>query len=200
MALALCRAETGEQMEPKRCSWPKNDPLYLKYHDEEWGVPVYDDKKLFEFLILEGAQAGLSWITILKRREGYRKAFANFEVEKVAKFSDAKIEKLLKDPGIIRNRLKVTSAVKNAKAFMQIQKEFGSFSKYQWQFVGGKPKQNKWKKKIPATTKESDAFAKDLKKRGFSFVGSTIMYAHMQAVGMVNDHIEKCFRHKQLKK
>lgn len=186
--------------EKSRCRWPGEDPLYLKYHDSEWGVPVYDDKKLFEFLILEGAQAGLSWITILRRREGYRKAFANFDVQKVAKFSKAKINSLLKDEGIIRNRLKVESAVKNAKAFIKVQEEFGSFSNYQWQFVGGKPMQNKWTKKIPAITKESDAFSKDLKKRGFSFVGSTIMYAHMQAVGMVNDHIVTCFRHKECQK
>ncbi len=180
-----------------RCRWPGEDPLYLKYHDEEWGVPVYDDKKLFEFLILEGAQAGLSWITILRRREGYRKAFADFDVQKVAKFTPKKIESLLKDEGIIRNRLKVNAAVKNAQAFIQVQKEFGSFSNYQWQFVGGKPLQNRRKDKIPATTKESDAFSKDLKKRGFSFVGSTIMYAHMQAVGMVNDHLVTCFRYKE---
>ena len=185
--------------EKTRCVWPGTDPLYLKYHDEEWGVPVYDDKKLFEFLILEGAQAGLSWITILKRREGYRKVFANFDVEKVARFDKRKMASALKDPGIIRNRLKVESAVKNAQAFIKVQEEFGSFSDYQWQFVDGKPIINKWTKKVPATTKESDAFSKDLKKRGFSFVGSTIMYAHMQAVGMVNDHLTTCFRHKQLK-
>ncbi|MFH1356344.1 MAG: DNA-3-methyladenine glycosylase I [bacterium] len=180
----------------KRCGWVGSDPIYIKYHDKEWGVPVYKDKKLFEFLILEGAQAGLSWLTILKRREGYRKAFANFDVQKVAKFNKRKIESLLKDPGIIRNRLKVNAAVSNAKAFIEIQKEFGSFSKYQWQFVGGKPIKNKIKsvKDIPVTSKESDAFSKDLKKRGFKFVGSTIMYAHMQAVGMVNDHEETCFR------
>lgn len=181
-----------------RCRWPGEDSLYLKYHDEEWGVPVHDDKKLFEFLILEGAQAGLSWITILRRREGYRKAFADFDVQKVARFDKRKIAALLKDEGIIRNRLKVESAVKNAKAFIKIQEEFDSFSNYQWQFVGGKAIQNKWKDRIPATSKESDAFSKDLKKRGFSFVGSTIMYAHMQAVGMVNDHLVTCFRHKVL--
>lgn len=183
-----------------RCRWPGEDPLYIKYHDEEWGVPVYDDKKLFEFLILEGAQAGLSWITILRRREGYRKAFANFDVKKVAKFDKKKMAALLKDEGIIRNRLKIAAAVKNAQAFIQVQKEFGSFSNYQWQFVGGKPILRKHKAGIPATTKESDAFSKDLKKRGFSFVGSTIMYAHMQAVGMVNDHLPTCFRHKECKK
>ncbi len=181
----------------KRCAWPGADPLYIKYHDKEWGVPVYKDRKLFEFLILEGAQAGLSWLTILKRREGYRKAFANFDVQKVARYNKRKIESLLKDPGIIRNRLKVECAVSNAKAFIKVQKEFGSFSNYQWQFVGGKPIKNKWKsiKELPVTTKESDAFSKDLKKRGFKFVGSTIMYAHMQAVGMVNDHVKDCFRY-----
>lgn len=183
-----------------RCAWCGTDPIYVEYHDTEWGVPVYDDKKLFEFLILEGAQAGLSWITILKRREGYRKAFANFDAKKVAKFDKKKISQLLKDPGIIRNRLKVESAVTNAKLFLEIQKEFGSFSKYQWQFVGGKPLINKIKsmKEIKATSHESDAFSKDLKKRGFKFVGSTIIYAHMQAVGMVNDHVTNCFRYSKL--
>lgn len=181
-----------------RCTWPGTDPLYLKYHDEEWGVPVFEDQKLFEFLVLEGAQAGLSWITILRRREGYRKAFAEFNAETVAFFNKKKIASLLKNPSIIRNRLKVESAVKNAQAFLKIQDEFGSFSDYQWRFVEGKPIQNTWKNKIPAKTKVSDSFSKDLKSRGFSFVGSTIIYAHMQAVGMVNDHILKCFRHKQL--
>ncbi len=183
-----------------RCAWCGTDPLYVKYHDEEWGVPVYDDKKLFEFLILEGAQAGLSWITILRRREGYRKAFANFDAKKVANFDKKKIEAIMQDTGVIRNRLKVTSAVTNAQAFLQVQKEFGSFSNYQWQFVGGKPIKNKQspKKKYPATSKESDLFSKDLKARGFKFVGSTIMYAHMQAVGMVNDHLTTCFRHKKV--
>lgn len=184
-----------------RCVWCGTDPIYVKYHDTEWGVPVYDDKKLFEFLILEGAQAGLSWITILKRREGYRRAFANFDAKKVAKFDKKKIKSLLKDPGIIRNRLKVESAVTNAKLFLEIQKEFGSFSKYQWQFVGGKPKINKVKRhgQLKPTSKESDAFSKDLKKRGFKFVGSTIMYAHMQAVGMVNDHVMDCFRYSKVR-
>ncbi|MBT3983299.1 MAG: DNA-3-methyladenine glycosylase I [Bacteriovoracaceae bacterium] len=182
-----------------RCAWGSSDPDMLKYHDEEWGVHVTDDQKLFEFLILEGAQAGLSWLTILKRREGYRKAFANFDVKKVARFSEKKIEKLLLDPGIIRNRLKVRSAVQNAKLFIEIQKEFGSFYEYSMQFVGGKQKVNKRKKMsdYPATTKESDAFSKDLKKRGFKFVGSTIIYAHMQASGMVNDHLISCFRYKK---
>jgi DNA-3-methyladenine glycosylase I len=183
-----------------RCGWCLSDPIYKNYHDKEWGVPVYDDRTLFEFLILEGAQAGLSWLTILKRREGYRKAFENFDVKKVARFDKKKIASLLKNPGIIRNRLKIHSAVSNAKAFLKIQEEFGSFSKYQWQFVGGKPLQNKLKslKDIKPTSKESDAFSKDLKKRGFNFVGSTILYAHMQAVGMVNDHIRSCFRHAPL--
>ena len=184
-----------------RCEWCGTDPLYIKYHDEEWGVPVHDDRKLFEFLILEGAQAGLSWITILKKRENYIKAFDNFDPVKVSRYSEKKIEKLLQNPGIVRNKLKINSAVGNAKAFLKIQKEYGSFDKYIWSFVGGKPIINKWKslKEIPAITKESDAMSKDLKKHGFKFVGSTICYAFMQAVGMVNDHTEKCFRYKGLK-
>jgi len=184
----------------KRCVWCGEDPLYVRYHDQEWGVPVHDDQKLFEFLILEGAQAGLSWLTILKRREGYRKAFAEFDISKVARFSKRQIESRLKDPGIIRNRLKVESTVSNAKAFLRIQEEFGSFDEYSWQFVGGKRIVNRWKhlKDIPATSTESDAFSKDLKKRGFKFVGSTIIYAHMQAVGMVNDHLLSCFRYKEV--
>lgn len=188
--------------EKSRCGWCLSNPIYIKYHDEEWGVPVYDDRTLFEFLILEGAQAGLSWLTILKRREGYREAFDHFDVKKVACYDKKKIAALLKNPGIIRNRLKIHSAVSNAKAFLKVQEEFGSFSKYQWQFVGGKPLRNQLKslKDIKPTTKESDAFSKDLKKRGFNFVGSTIMYAHMQAVGMVNDHLISCFRFKELKK
>lgn len=186
--------------EKTRCAWSINDPLYIRYHDKEWGVPVYDDRKLFEFLILEGAQAGLSWLTILKRREGYRRAFSGFDVKKVACYDAKKMAALLKDPGIIRNRLKIKSAVMNARAFLKIQEEFGSFSKYQWSFVGGKPLQNRRRamKDLPPTTKESDAFSKDLKKRGFNFVGSTILYAHMQAVGMVNDHIVSCFRYKKI--
>ena len=185
--------------EVNRCLWGSKDPDMLKYHDKEWGVHVSDDKKLFEFLVLEGAQAGLSWLTILKRREGYRKAFANFEVRKVAKFSDKKIEKLLQDPGIIRNRLKVLSAVHNAKLFIEVQEEFGSFYEYSMQFVGG-AKINKRKKMsdYPATTKESDLFSQDLKQRGFKFVGSTIVYAHMQACGMVNDHLTSCFRYTEI--
>ena len=184
----------------KRCTWCGTDPLYVKYHDEEWGVPVYDDQKLFEFLTLEGAQAGLSWITILKRREGYRKAFAHFDAEKVARFDKKKIEKLLTDPGIIRNRLKVEAAVKNAQAFLKVQDEFGSFSNYQWCFVNGEPIKNKRKslKQIPALTQESEEFSNDLRARGFGFVGPTIIYAHMQAAGMVNDHVTDCFRYKQL--
>ena len=186
--------------EINRCPWGIKDPDMLKYHDKEWGVHVSDDKKLFEFLVLEGAQAGLSWLTILKKREGYRKVFANFDVRKVAKFSDKKIEKLLQDPGIIRNRLKVTSTIHNAKLFMTVQREFGSFYNYSMQFVGGKPKINKRKKMsdYPATTEESDSFSQDLKNRGFKFVGSTIIYAHMQASGMVNDHLTSCFRYKEI--
>lgn len=188
--------------EENRCGWCLGDPAYIRYHDKEWGVPVKNDRILFEFLILEGAQAGLSWLTILKRRDGYRKAFANFDVQKVARFNQKKIEALLKFEGIIRNRLKVEAAVSNAKAFIAVQKEFGSFSKYQWSFVGGQAIQNKRKNlsEVPATSPESDAFSKDLKKRGFKFVGSTIIYAHMQAVGMVNDHVITCPRHAAVKK
>lgn len=180
-----------------RCGWAGADPLYVHYHDMEWGVPVYDDRKLFEFLILEGAQAGLSWITVLKKRENYRKAFADFDPKKVARFTPKKIEALMQNEGIIRNRLKLESTVTNARAFLKVVEEFGSFHKYQWQFVKGKPLQNKRKtlKDIPATSPESDAFSKDLKKRGFRFVGSTIIYAHMQAIGMVNDHLTTCFRY-----
>ena len=172
----------------------------LRYHDEEWGVPQHDDTRLFEFLTLEGAQAGLSWSTILARREGYRRAFAGFEIDKVASFSDEDIERLLQDTGIIRNRLKVESAIKNARAFLALQEELGSFDAYQWKFVDGRPRHNRFRsiKEVPARTPESDAFSKDLKKRGFTFVGSTIMYAHMQAVGMVNDHLVDCFRHREL--
>jgi len=188
--------------ERERCDWCSGSELYEQYHDKEWGVPVHDDKKHFEFLILEGAQAGLNWLTILKRREGYRKAFANFDVEKVARFTEADYERLIKDEGIIRNKLKVRGAISNAQLFIEIQKEFGSFNQYIWSFVDGKAIQNKWKsmKDVPATTKESDALSKDLKKRGFKFAGSTIMYAHMQACGLVNDHITSCFRHSQLQK
>lgn len=182
----------------QRCQWAGNDPLYQKYHDEEWGKPVHDDRKLFEMLILEGAQAGLSWITILRKRENYRKAFDNFDAKKIAKFDAKKVKKLLQNEGIIRNKLKINSTIQNAKLFLEVQKEFGSFDKYIWQFVNGKPIKNKWEsiKEIPAKTKESDAMSKDLKKRGFKFVGSTICYAFMQAVGMVNDHTVDCFRYK----
>ena len=186
----------------KRCEWAGNDELYIHYHDTEWGVPVYDDKKLFEFLLLEGAQAGLSWITILKRREGYRRAFADFDPEKVARFTQKNITKLLQDPGIIRNRLKIDSAINNAKAFLKVQEEFGSFSAYQWRFVDGRPIQNTFNSlaDLPAKTSLSEVFSKDLKKRDFNFVGPTIVYAHMQAVGMVNDHVSDCFRYQQLRK
>ncbi len=182
-----------------RCRWAEGVSLeYIEYHDKEWGVPVYDDALQFEFLVLEGAQAGLSWSTILNKREGYRKAFADFDVTKVARFTDKRIERLLANPAIVRNRLKVRSAVTNARAFLAVQEEFGSFSDYIWDFVGGKPVQNRFRKDsdIPATSPESDALSKDLKRRGFKFVGSTIMYAHMQATGLVNDHVTGCFRYK----
>lgn len=179
-----------------RCFGDSN-PLYAAYHDEEWGVPVHDDRVLFEFLILEGAQAGLSWETVLRKREHYREAFADFDPERVARFTDARVEKLLQNPGLVRNRLKVNGAVRNAKAFLRVQNEFGSFDRYAWEFVGGVPKQNRWSsmRDVPASTPESDALSKDLKKRGFTFVGSTIMYAWMQAVGLVNDHYLGCPRH-----
>jgi DNA-3-methyladenine glycosylase I len=185
-----------------RCHWCLGFDQYIRYHDEEWGVPVHDDRKHFEFLILEGAQAGLSWSTILKKREGYKKAFADFDPAKVAKFTPARVEKILLDPGVVRNRLKVNAAVNNAKRFLEVQKEFGTFNKYIWQFVGGKPIINKRKamKDVPATTKESDALSKDLIKRGFKFVGSTVIYAHMQACGLVNDHLEDCWRYKAVNK
>ena len=184
-----------------RCHWSENgNPLYVAYHDNEWGVPQHDDRVLLEFLILEGAQAGLSWSTILNKREGYRKAFAEFDPDQVARFDKARIQRALQDPGIVRNRLKVESAVTNARAFLDVQKEFGSFDAYVWGFVAGKPIRNRWDsmKQVPASTAESDALSKDLKKRGFKFVGTTIMYAFMQAVGMVNDHTCNCFRWKQL--
>jgi DNA-3-methyladenine glycosylase I len=187
---------------PKRCSWVNvDDPLMLQYHDREWGVPVHEDRKHFEFLVLEGAQAGLSWTIVLKKREGYRRAFDGFDPEKVARFSDRRIEKLVLDPAIIRNRMKIKAAVRNAGAFLKIQEEFGSFDSYCWHFVDGRPKLNRWKtmRQIPATSPESDAFSKDLKHRGFSFVGSTVVYAHMQAVGMVNDHLVDCFRYPEIR-
>ena len=182
-----------------RCRWAEGvSPDYIRYHDEEWGVPVHDDQTQFEFLILEGAQAGLSWSTILNKRAGYKKLFAEFDPEKVARFTKKRVEKLLLDPAIVRNRLKVESTVSNASAFLKVQEEFGSFSDYIWGFVDGKPIQNNFRKDgdVPATSPESDALSKDLKKRGFRFVGSTIIYAHMQATGMVNDHVTGCFRHK----
>jgi len=186
----------------KRCAWAGETSLaYIEYHDKEWGVPVWDDQTQFEFLILEGAQAGLSWSTILNKRAGYRKNFADFDPQKVARFTNKRIEKILLDPGIVRNRLKVNSAVTNARAFIKLQEEHDGFCNYIWQFVGGKPKQNRFKTMadMPATSAESDALSKDLKNRGFKFVGSTIMYAHMQATGMVNDHVTNCFRHKECK-
>jgi DNA-3-methyladenine glycosylase I len=184
----------------KRCSWPSDDPLMIKYHDKEWGTPVHNDRKLFEFLLLEGMQAGLSWNTILNKRENFRKAFDNFDFNNVAKYDKRKINSLLKDAGIIRNKLKIESAVTNAKAFLKVRKEFGTFDKYIWGFVNGQPINNKLKslKEIPAKTKLSDKISKDLKNRGFKFVGSTIVYAHMQATGMVNDHTTDCYRHKEL--
>jgi DNA-3-methyladenine glycosylase I len=184
-----------------RCDWCEDTfDEYVRYHDEEWGVPVHDDKKQFEFLILEAAQAGLSWSTILKKREGYRKAFAGFDVKKVARFDEKKIQQLLQNPDIVRNKLKVRSAVSNAQKFIEVQNEFGSFDHYIWSFVDGEPINNHWKtmKEVPATTAISDKLAGDLKKRGFKFVGSTIIYAHIQAVGMVNDHLTTCFRHKEI--
>jgi DNA-3-methyladenine glycosylase I len=192
----MTTARKSTPRERIRCGWAGSDPAYVEYHDTEWGVPVYDDRTLFEFLILEGAQAGLSWLTILRKRAAYRTAFAGFDPEKVARFDAEKVERLMLDAGIVRNRLKIESAVKNARAFLRVQDEVGSFSDYQWRFVDGKPLQNcpASLEHIPARTPVSDAFSKDLKKRGFTFVGSTIIYAHMQAVGMVNDHVDDCFR------
>jgi DNA-3-methyladenine glycosylase I len=184
------------------CEWQySGSGELIPYHDSEWGVPVRDDQKQFEFLTLESAQAGLSWITIYRKREAYRKAFAQFDPEKVARFTTKRIEKLLLNPGIVRNRLKVAAAVTNARAFLEVQEEFGSFTDYIWDFVNGKPKVNRWKRmdQLPATSKESDALSKDLKQRGFKFVGSTIVYAHMQAAGLVNDHLVHCFRHAECK-
>ncbi len=180
-----------------RCEWCGDDPLYVAYHDEEWGVPVHDERKLFEMLILEGAQAGLSWITILRKRENYRRAFDNFEPDKVAAYDEAKVAALLDDPGIVRNRLKIRAAIANAQAFLKVQDEFGSFDAYIWRFVGGQPIQNAWQSlaDIPAQTPESEAMSKGLKKRGFKFIGPTICYAFMQATGMVNDHVVDCFRY-----
>ena len=185
----------------KRCNWPKNDVLYIEYHDAEWGVPIYDDAKIFEFLLLETFQAGLSWITILRKRENFRKAFDHFDYKKIADYTEDKIQELLQNPGIVRNKLKVRATVTNAQLFIKVQEEFGSFSKYIWSFVNGKPIQNEVEnyKEAPATTTISDRLSKDLKKRGFKFVGSTVVYAHMQATGMVNDHEISCFRYRELK-
>jgi DNA-3-methyladenine glycosylase I len=187
-------------MTKKRCAWSGTNPLYIAYHDEEWGVPVHDDRVLFEFLVLEGAQAGLSWSTILRKREAYRRAFDRFDPRKVARYDQRKVAALLQDAEIVRNRAKIASAIKNASAFLAVQEEFGSFDAYQWRFVAGRPIQNRRRAigEIPARTDESDAMSKDLKRRGFSFVGSTIIYAHMQAVGMVNDHVVSCFRHREV--
>lgn len=187
-------------VEIERCAWGTSDPLYMEYHDKEWGVPVHDDGRLFEFLILEGMQAGLSWITILRKRENFRAAFDQFDPLKVASYGSERIEALMQDAGIIRNRAKLTAAVTNAQAFLKVQQEFGTFAAYMWQFVGGRPIQNRWKslRELPAETDESRALSKDLLRRGFKFVGPTIIYAHMQACGMVNDHLTTCFRHAQL--
>lgn len=183
--------------EPKRCHWATS-PLMIEYHDREWGVPVHDDRTLFEFLILEGAQAGLSWETILKKRENYREAFDRFDAKKIASYDRRKFRELMANPGIVRNRLKIDATISNAKAFLALQKEFGSFDSYIWRFVGGKPKKNSWRS-VPASTPESDAMSKDLRRRGFRFVGSTICYAFMQAVGMVDDHLPGCYRRKTTK-
>ena len=184
----------------RRCEWSGTDPVYIRYHDTEWGVPVHDDRKIFEFIVLEGAQAGLSWFTVLKRRESYRKAFAGFDPKKVAGFGKEKEKELLGNSGIIRNRLKISSAINNARRFLDVQEEFGSFDSYIWMFVGSETIRNRWTgiRQLPATTRESDAMSRDLVRRGFSFVGSTICYAHMQATGMVNDHMSYCFRYSQV--
>ena len=188
---------TGEN---NRCPWAGTDPEYIRYHDIEWGVPVRDDRKLFEFLVLEGAQAGLSWLTILKKRENYRKAFDRFDPEKVARYGEAKVARLMADPGIVRNRRKIEGAVKNARAFLRVQESFGSFDRFMWRFTDGRPVQNRWwqMNQVPARTPASEAMSRDLKQRGFTFVGPTICYAHMQAVGMVNDHLVGCFRHREV--
>jgi DNA-3-methyladenine glycosylase I len=195
------RLKSTSELQP--CPWAlAGNDLYRQYHDQEWGVPVRDDRRQFEFLTLESAQAGLSWATILNKREGYRRAFADFDPAKVARFTAKRLERILADPGVVRNRLKVAAAVNNARKFLEVQEEFGDFTTYIWRFVDGKPLQNKWQsmKDVPATTRESDALSKDLKQRGFKFVGSTIVYAHMQATGMVNDHLVACFRHKPVAK
>ncbi len=184
----------------ERCPWCGDDPLYVRYHDQEWGVPVHDDDKLFEFLVLEGAQAGLSWITVLRKRENYRRAFHGFDADRIARYGEKDIARLMADPGIVRNRLKIAGTVANAKAYLAVREEFGSFADWLWRFVDGQPIVNRWRRldQVPATSGESDAMSKELKKRGFKFVGSTICYAHMQATGMVNDHLVSCFRHSQV--
>lgn len=187
-------------MSPQRCGWCGDDPLYVAYHDTEWGVPLHDDQRLFEFLILEGAQAGLSWITLLRKREAYRAAFADFDPQKVARFGPRQIERLMNNPGIVRNRLKVEAAISNARCFLEVQEAFGSFDAYIWRFVEGQPVRNRWKTlaQVPASTPASERLSTELKARGFKFVGPTICYAHMQATGMVNDHLTSCFRHAQV--
>ena len=197
--------EEGATLHPPRikprCDWATRDPLYVRYHDEEWGVPVHDDRRLFEFLILEGAQAGLSWITILRKRENYRRALARFDAQKVARFGARDLRRLLADPGIVRNRLKLTASIENARVFLQVQKEEGGFDRFIWSFTGGAPIQNRWRslKEVPAQTREAAAMSRALKQRGFRFVGPTICYAFMHAVGMVNDHVVTCFRHRELR-
>jgi len=183
-----------------RCAWAGGDALYVEYHDREWGVPVHDDRRLFEFIVLEGAQAGLSWITILRKRENYRRAFSDFDPEKVSRFNRRSVERLMRDEGIVRNRLKIEAAIANARAFLEVQAEHGSFDRFMWDFVDGRPIVNRWRtmQQVPATSPVSDAMSRELKRRGFRFVGSTICYAHMQAVGMVNDHVTSCFRHREL--
>ncbi|HCE45391.1 MAG TPA: DNA-3-methyladenine glycosylase I [Lentisphaeria bacterium] len=189
-------------MAKNRCGWAGNDPLYMDYHDKEWGVPVHDDKELFEKIILDGAQAGLSWITILRKRDGYRRAFNSFDTGKIARYTEKDVARLMADEGIVRNRLKIISAIKNAKAYLEIQEKHGSFDKFLWRYVDYSPIQNSWKSlsQLPPSTKESDMMSKELKKAGFKFVGSTICYAFMQAVGMVNDHLVRCYRHGEIKK
>jgi len=188
-------------MNQKRCEWCLDDPLYIAYHDEEWGVPLHDERRLFEMVVLEGAQAGLSWLTILRKRESYREAFDGFDPEEVSRYGKKDVERLLGDPGIVRNRLKIQAAIQNARVYLNVCEEYESFDRYIWQFVDYIPKQNRWKKlsEIPATTRESDVMSEDLKKRGFKFVGSTICYAYMQSIGMVNDHTVDCYRYEEIK-
>ncbi len=197
---AAAKFRPEEKVMKVRCEWPGDDPLYVSYHDKEWGVPVYDDQKLFEFLVLEGAQAGLSWITILKRRDGYRRAFDDFQVDRVANYGERDVKRLLADEGIVRNRQKIRAAISNARAFIRVQKEFGTFADYNWSFVKGKTKKNAWTtlSEIPAFDSDSEAMSKDLRKRGFKFVGPTIAYAHLQAAGMINDHVVSCFRYDEV--